>query len=84
MYSHVYSKYATAQDLDWVRTTTSVLADQIQAANIGEGTSAKADYRRTGFDWNKVITYGIAGAILAGIIALLKGFAKRKKENHNA
>jgi len=93
LYAYVYGKYETPKDLDWVRTTSTNWVDQILAANIGQGSSTKADYRSTsasGFDWDKVFEKGITAAIAGvfigligvAIVATKRLFGKKKEHDY--
>lgn len=95
LFAYVYGNYETPKDLEWVRATSSTWVDQILMANRAQGPStqtAAENSKASGFDWNRVIEKGIAGAIVGALLALILGsiqglkrfFWKRKSGNHDA
>jgi hypothetical protein len=73
--------YAVGQkeDLEWTREVSRKWASAVIAANPSTGVFAEQEQRR-GFDWLRVVKYGVIGAVVAGLVS---AFAARRKGRGN-
>jgi hypothetical protein len=73
--------HAEKSALQWCRDESRRWADAIIAANPSTGEIAAREKRssRSGFNWNKVLTNGLIGAVIGGIVGGLNALRKRKQ-----
>jgi hypothetical protein len=73
--------YAPQDHIEWTRSASKIWTEKIMASNPQPPAGSSGS---RGMDWRKVLTKGVGGAILGGLIALILGvfsIFKRKKED---
>ena len=78
--------YGDEADVAWTRSTASQWADAIRAANpaAGDAGAASAVDAPGGFDWGRVVSMAIIGAVIGGLIVLIGSRVRGGSRNHDA
>ncbi len=76
MMLYAYRRFNGPNDQAWTRDAVSRWADQVRAANP-DRLVLKTDARANGWDWRRTAFMGIAGALVAGLIAVVVQLGRR-------
>ncbi|MCY4390060.1 MAG: hypothetical protein OXC18_23425 [Desulfurellaceae bacterium] len=82
LYAYVYSVYETQDDVDWVRAKSKEWVNSLLASNeTSTSDSAQSSSPITGIDWERIVSKGIVGAVVGGLLALIIGLFRRMKSS---
>jgi len=75
---YAYRRFNGPQDQTWTRDAVSQWADAVRAANPDRHV-VNTDARQNGWHWRRTAFMGIAGALIAGLIALVVQLGRRNR-----